>query len=207
LNMGSLTLILLKDLEACRIVADELHVIAERNRFPWPLTCALFIKAWLKAQGNDQQAGIEQMLKIADNADTSVFRDILFALIAEQLVRAGQADSAMRTLDRAVEAGGVLSDKFYEAEMMRMQGEVLLAQTPDNAQKAEAEYRRAMELAAQQSNRAIELRAVTSLSRLLSQTGRSREAHDMLTPVYGAFTEGFDRPDLLAAKALLAELQ
>jgi predicted ATPase len=84
---------------------------------------------------------------------------------------------------------------------------VLQAQAPDNAQKAEAEYRRAMALAAQQSNRAIELRAATSLSRLLSQTGRSREARDMLTAVYAAFTEGFDRPDLLAAKMLLAELQ
>jgi class 3 adenylate cyclase/tetratricopeptide (TPR) repeat protein len=207
LNMGSLTLILLRDLEACRVVADELQIIAERNKFPWPLTCALFIKAWLKAQGSDREAGIAQMLKIAEHGDTSVFRDILFALIAEQLVRAGQADAAMRTLDRAVEAGGTLSDKFYEAEMVRMRGEVLLAQTPDNAAKAEAEYRRALDIAAQQSNRAIGLRTATSLARLLAQTARSADARDLLAKACGAFTEGFDRPDLHAAKALLAELQ
>jgi class 3 adenylate cyclase len=207
LNMGSLTLILLRDLEACRIVADELHVIAERNKFPWPLTCALFIKAWLKAQGSDREAGIAEMLKIAENADTSVFRDILFALIAEQLVSAGHADAAMRTLKQAFDAGGTLSDKFYEAEMIRMHGEALLAQAPANAQKAEAEYRRAMDIAAQQSNRAIELRTATSLARLLAQTDRNREARELLAPIYGAFNEGFDRPDLLAAKAMLAELQ
>jgi class 3 adenylate cyclase/tetratricopeptide (TPR) repeat protein len=206
LNMGSLTLILLRDLEACRIVADELHIIAERNKFPWPLTCALFIKSWLKAQGTEPQAGIEGMLKIAEHADTSVFRDILFALTAEQLVRAGDAEHAMRTLDRAVAAGGTLSDKFYEAEMSRMRGEVLAAQAPANAAQAEAEYRKALDIAARQSNRAIMLRTATSLSRLLSQHGRRQEARDLLAPLYGTFTEGFDRPDLLAAKALLADL-
>ena len=198
--------ILLRDLEACRIVADELHIIAGRNKFPWPLTCALFIKAWLKAQISDRQAGIDEMLKIAENADTSVFRDMLFALISEQMVRAGRTEDAMRTLDRALEAGGTLSDKFYEAEMTRMRGEVLQAQGIENAQQAEAEYLCAMAVAAEQSNRAIELRTATSLSRLLLQTGRSGEARALLAPVCAAFTEGFERPDFLAAKALLAEL-
>ena len=113
----------------------------------------------------------------------------------------------MRTLKQAFDAGGTLSDKFYEAEMIRMHGEALLAQAPANAQKTEAEYRRAMEIAAQQSNRAIELRTATSLAKLLAQTDRNREARELLTPIYRAFTEGFDRPDLLAAKAMLAELQ
>jgi predicted ATPase len=82
----------------------------------------------------------------------------------------------------------------------------LLAQSPSNAAQAESIFTNAMAVAAQQSCRTFELRAALSLARLLSDNGRRPEARHLLAPVYGGFTEGFDDPDLQAAKTLLAEL-
>jgi predicted ATPase len=95
---------------------------------------------------------------------------------------------------------------FHEGEITRLRGDILLAQSRDNAAEAEAAFRQALAVAAQQSCRPIELRAATSLARLLRDSGRETEARELLAPVYGAFSEGFDRPDLQDAKALLAQL-
>jgi predicted ATPase len=81
-----------------------------------------------------------------------------------------------------------------------------LAQSRGNAAAAEQAFRAAMALAVRQSCRVLELRAAASLARLLGDEHRRAEAHDLLAPVYAAFTEGFDKPDLQAARALLAQL-
>jgi predicted ATPase len=90
--------------------------------------------------------------------------------------------------------------------MPRVRGEVLRAQSRDNTAAAEQAFHEAVALAAKQACRPLELRAATSLARLLSDTGRRAEARDVLAPVYATFIEGFGRPDLQAAKTLLAEL-
>jgi len=206
LNMGGLTLILLRDLKACRAVADELYPLAERNKFPWPLIYARFVRSWLLAQESDPRAGIEQMVTVADHMDASVLRPILFATIAEQQMRVGLLDDAMNMLDRAQAETGDLLAPFYDAEIKRLRGEVLLAKSPNNAAEAEQALREAMAAAAGRSCLTIELRAATSLARLLAQTDRRAAARDLLAPVYGGFTEGFQRRDLQAARAQLAEL-
>ena len=207
LNMGGLTLILLNDVNACRVVADELYPLAERNKFPWPLTYARFVKSWLLSLESDPRAGIEQMIKVTDEMDWSVLQLILLTSVAERQMRAGQLDGALTMLGRAMNAGHGQQAPYYEAEIIRLRGEVLLAQSPSNAAEAEAGFREAIKLAAQQSCRALELRAATSLARLLRDRSRRTEARDVLAPIYGAFVEGFDKPDLLAAKTLLAELE
>jgi predicted ATPase len=90
------------------------------------------------------------------------------------------------------------------AETLRLRGD-LLAQTGDRM-AAEASYREALALAQQQSAKLWELRAATSLARLCREQGRRTEARDLLAPLYGSFTEGFDTADLKDAKALLDEL-
>ncbi len=206
LNMGSLTLILLNDVSACQSVMDELYPIAERNKFPWPLATARFLRGWLTAQQADRDAGIEQMRTAVEEPSHSVLRPLLLALIAEQQLRAARFADALGTLDRIGAAMHAGAARFYEAETIRMRGEVLLSQSPANAAAAETAFRRAMAVAAEQSCRAIELRAATSLARLLRDNGGAAQARDLLAPVYGGFTEGFAVPDLQAAKALLAEL-
>ncbi len=87
-----------------------------------------------------------------------------------------------------------------------LRGEVLLAQSADNAVVAETAFRDASALAAKQSCRPLALRAAFSLAKLLSEQDRRGEAREFLAPIYGAFTEGFQWPDLRAAKELLAAL-
>jgi len=204
LNMGGLTHLLLNDNEACRAVTDELYPLAERNNFPWPLIYAKFQRAWLLAQESDREAGIAQMREAAESGPAAVLKPILLVLIAQQQMVAGRFDDALGNLEQAEIQSQ--HNRFYEAENTRMRGEVLLARSRDNAAAAEAAFRQAMAIAARQTCRPIELRAAVSLARLLGENGRRDEARELLAPIYGAFSEGFEQPDWQAAKALLAEL-
>jgi predicted ATPase len=97
-------------------------------------------------------------------------------------------------------------EKWCEAEVHRVAGEIaLLSQEPDTA-KAEAYFERALALACAQQAKSWELRAATSMARLWRDQGKQDEARDLLAPVYSWFTEGFDTLDLKEAKALLDEL-
>ena len=204
LNMGGLTHLLLNDVEACRAVTDELYPLAERNKFPWPLIYAKFQRGWLLAQQGEREAGIEQMAKAAEGTPVAVLQPVVMTLIAQQQTLAGRFDAANGALDQAELQSR--HNRFYEAEITRSRGEVLLAQSPGNAAAAEAAFRQAMAVAARQSCRALELRAAVSLAQLLSDNARQAEARELLAPIYAAFTEGFGRPDLKAAKILLAQL-
>ncbi len=96
--------------------------------------------------------------------------------------------------------------RWFEAELHRLKGELLLALPEPNPAEAETCFRRAVEVAREQNAKAWELRAATGLARLWHDQGKPVEARDLLAAVYGGFTEGFDTPDLKDAKALLDEL-
>jgi predicted ATPase len=106
-------------------------------------------------------------------------------------------------------------ERFYEAELYRLKGELTLAQSrvqslESRVQSLESEaeecFQKAIDIARKQSAKSLELRAVVSLSRLWQKQGKRAEAHKILAEIYGWFTEGFDTADLKEAKALLAEL-
>jgi predicted ATPase len=96
--------------------------------------------------------------------------------------------------------------RVYEAEIQRLEGELLLQQALPDVAQAEACFQQALGVARHQQARSCELRAAMSLSRLWQRQGKGREACELLTPIYGWFTEGFDTPDLREAKVLLDEL-
>jgi hypothetical protein len=206
LNMGSMTFLMLDDADACRLIADELYPLAERNKFSWPLAQAQFLRNWLAARKGDGDSAIEEMVQVATQAGTAVFHPILLALIAAQQIRIGRHDAAAITLDRAHEAAKDRA-RFYESEIVRLRGENFLAQSRGNAAHAEAAFREAIAIAQKHSCRAIELRAAASLAKLLGETGRRAEGHALLVQSYGEFTEGFENPDLRAAKSLIAALK
>ena len=206
LNMGGLTHLLLNDVEACRAVNEELYPLAERNKFPWPLSYAKFQRGWLLAQDGDRDEGIAQMQHAAESAPVAVLQPIVLALIAQEQMRAGRFDDAFATIERAMDNINEQHIHFHEGEITRLRGDILLAQSRDNAAEAEAAFRQALAVSVQQSCRPVELSAAVSLARLLRDDGRKEEARDLLTPVYAAFSEGFERPDLRDAKALLDEL-
>ena len=97
-------------------------------------------------------------------------------------------------------------DPWYEAEIHRIKGELLLRQPVPDAPQAEACFQRALAVARRQQAKSWELRAALSLSRLWQQRGKRAEARELLAPIYSWFTEGFDTPDLQEARALLGKL-
>jgi len=97
-------------------------------------------------------------------------------------------------------------ERYYEAELHRLKGELLLQQSSDNRAEAETCFHQALSIVRSQQAKSLELRAATSLARLWQSQGKRGEAYDLLAPVYGWFTEGFDTADLIDAKTLLVEL-
>jgi predicted ATPase len=132
------------------------------------------------------------------------FNPLFVGFTAETHAAAGQMDAALATLDRAddVKAGPV--ESFYEAELLRLRG-TLLIEKGDLAGAA-ACLRRALDLAGTQGAKSLELRAATNLAQLWCGRGKQIDALALLAPVHGWFTEGFDTPDLREAQALLSTL-
>ena len=98
-------------------------------------------------------------------------------------------------------------ERFCEADLYRLKGELLLVCSAENNGEAETCFQHALTVARRQQARSWELRAATSLSRLWQHQGKRAAAYDLLAPVYGWFTEGFDTADLQEAKALLEDLR
>ena len=118
----------------------------------------------------------------------------------------GQFDEAWRCIDDAMTAEETTKEKWCAAEVERTAGEIVLISPEADAAKAEAHFERALAVARAQQAKSWELRAATSLARLWRDQGKRQEARDLLAPVYGWFTEGFDTLDLKEAKALLDAL-
>src|SRR5262249_44058447 len=125
---------------------------------------------------------------------------------AEAYGQAGQSREGLQVLAEALTLIENNGDCWYEAEIHRLKGALLLQQHSDNQAEAETCFQQAITVAQNQQAKSWELRAATSLARLWQQQGKRQEAHDLLAPVYHWFTEGFDTADLQEAKALLDEL-
>ncbi len=125
--------------------------------------------------------------------------------LAIALATAGQVDEADAAIDRAMAFGKPTRSHFHLPEMMRIKGEILASRS--QSCEAETWFSRSIDLAREQSALAWELRTATSLAQLWASQGRGDEASCVLRPVYERFTEGFDTPDLRAAKRLLDELK
>jgi predicted ATPase len=118
----------------------------------------------------------------------------------------GQPEAGLMALVEALALVDTTGERWYEPELYRLKGILLLQQSSDNQADAETCFHHAISMAQSQQAKSWELRAATSLARLWQQQGKRQEALDLLAPVYGWFTEGFDTADLQDAKALLDEL-
>jgi len=126
------------------------------------------------------------------------------ALLAAACEIAGQVEEAVILLDEALQTVERTGERWFAAELNRLKGQLVLRQgRPEAAEKL---YLKALSIAKEQEAKLWELRAATSLAGLWRDQGRPAEARDLLAPVYGWFTEGFDTPDLKDAKALLDTL-
>jgi class 3 adenylate cyclase/predicted ATPase len=138
---------------------------------------------------------------------TTVWVPTYLSYLTRAYAELGQFDEASRCISEAIVAVQTTNESWYEAEVHRIAGEIALMSPKRDAAKAEACLERALAVARQQQAKSWELRAATSMARLWRDKGKPHQARELLAPVYGWFTEGFDTLDLKQAKALLAELR
>jgi predicted ATPase len=136
----------------------------------------------------------------------TLYQPYFLGLLAEAYGADGHPDAGLHALAEALTVMDDTGVRSYAAELYRLKGALLLQQVVPDAAQAEACFHQALDVARQQQARSWELRATTSLARLWQSQGKRQEAYDVLAPVYGWFTEGFDTADLQEAQALLEEL-
>jgi predicted ATPase len=126
--------------------------------------------------------------------------------LADAYARGAHAGEGLAVVAEALTCVDQTGERYAEAELHRLTGELLLKQIVPDAPQAEACFQQALAVARHQEAKSLELRAAMSLSRLWQQQGKQAEARALLAPIYGWFTEGFDTADLQEAKALLEAL-
>jgi predicted ATPase len=194
---------------AARETAERLMALSTEHGFIYWLAAANILHGWAMAeQGCNQEAiaQIQEGLAAHRAAGAEVERPRNLSLLAEACMKTGRLDDGLGALTEALAAAEENENRECESEIHRLKGELLLKQDLSNAPEAQRCFERAIEIARKQSAKSWELRATTSLARLLDQQRRRDEARPMLAEIYGWFTEGFDTADLKDAKALLDEL-
>ncbi|HWX35738.1 MAG TPA: hypothetical protein VNZ53_51000 [Steroidobacteraceae bacterium] len=194
---------------AAKAEADELVALAdEKTTLIWKALgmldqgCLLVLKG--KASGA-VQTFTSGMISYQSTGST-VWIPLHLSYLAKAYSELGQVDDAVRCIGEAITAVETTRERWCEAEINRIVGEIALMSPGPGAAKAEAYFERALTIARQQRAKSWELRAAMSIARLWHDQGKREEARDLLVPVYGWFTEGFDTRDLKEAKALLEEL-
>jgi predicted ATPase len=193
---------------ACARSNDCVALASEHGFAHWAAQGRIF-QGWAVAQQGEATTGIARIRDgIAAEEATGARTATPFhlALLAEALALAGKIEEALAALDDALAQTAVSGARGWDAEIHRLRGELTARLPYPGPAKAENSFRTALAIAREQGTRGLELRAATSLARLWREQGRQTEARDLLAPVYGWFTEGFDTPDLKDAKALLDEL-
>ena len=201
----SLLIMLRRDVETLRQTAGELMQLSERHNASYWALWARPMLGWIKAQDGDVKSGIHEMHQSTEElgkqrANLWVPQTLL--LEAEVLGQAQQYQRAYRLLGEAQALIEPLDQRFYEAELHRVRGVVILAEGGDR-DAGIANLDRAINVARRQNSRFLELRAIVSKARLWLDRGLREEAHNMLLPVYRSFSEGLDTVDLAEANALL----
>jgi predicted ATPase len=151
---------------------------------------------------SEVQEGIDK----ARQSELGYMRGFMLGWLATLQADTGDPETALATIDEALQQISDVVGHAWEAELRRLYGTFLLVARPGAADQAERSYNDAITVAKRQRAHSLELRASTSLARLWRDQGKRAEARDLLAPIYGCFTEGFDTPDLKEAKALLEEL-
>jgi predicted ATPase len=187
--------------------AKELVAISNEQGFRDPLAIGNIMRGWCLGALGQAAEGIPlliQGLTVCRAGGRKLMIPFFLTTLAEAYGMASQPREGLDQLAEAAKLVEATHERWIEAEIHRLQGGLLLSVHEPVA--AENSYRRALEVARRQNARFWELRAALDLARLWREQGKRTEARDLLSPVYGWFTEGFDTRDLKQAKALLVDL-
>jgi predicted ATPase/class 3 adenylate cyclase len=198
------------DGQAVRARVEEGITLATEQGFSRVRTQVTFLQGWLLVEQGRQAAGIAQMFKVLvnerDRGGSVRWNGPNAALMAEVYRKAGQTVDGLQVLDDALVRVHQTECRYFEAELHRVKGELVLTQTVADEHQAESCFAEAIRVSRFQEAKSLALRAAMSLSRLWQRQGKTAEARQLLGEIYGWFTEGFDTADLRRARTLLEEL-
>lgn len=191
-----------------RAAREALRLADEMSMAQWH-AWGLIHLGWTLSQ-RDATSGLEEIeagLREARQISVGRLEPFHLGILADAYSRAGRHGDAEARIARAFEAMANSQHLALAAELHRMRGVIVLRAAGPQGGGAETDFRQAMEIAGEQEALSLQLRAARDLARLLADAGERRQAADLLAPIYGAMTEGFDTPDLVEARALLDELR
>ena len=209
LNEASYTRIYCGNFAAANALVDELVALAnEKGALFWRMGGIMAQGYLMVVTGKASNAvhTITSGLTAYQSTGATLFMPQHLTNLARARSELGQFGDAWRLIGEAIEAIEKTKERWWEAEVNRLAGEIALKSLEPDAAKAEAYFERALAVARKQQAKSLELRAAMSMARLWRSQGKAQQARELLAPVYGWFTEGFDTRDLKDAKALLEEL-
>ena len=192
-----------------RAQSDRLIALAEDLSYAMGMAVGRILRGAALTIIESDEVGMREMrtgLAAYLATGTRVEQPYYLTLLAEVMRTRGLVEEGLAILDEARDRVQETGERYFEAEIHRTRGALLLARRDAHIMEATASYQRAIEIARMQGARSLELRASASLARPWRDQGKCAEARDLLAPIYGWFTEGFDTPILQDAKALLDEL-
>jgi class 3 adenylate cyclase/predicted ATPase len=198
-----------QDVQATFEQAETTIALSNEQDFPVWVEYGTPLRAWTLVMQGHTEEGIAQIRQIMANKPTGITNanwPMFYALLVQAYGAAGQTEEGIAMVTEALALVEKTDFRFYEAELYRLQGELLLKHTAPDSRQAETCLLHALDIARSHQAKSLELRAAISLSRLWYQQGKKEEACRLLRKIYGWFTEGFDTPDLQEAKALLEDL-
>jgi predicted ATPase len=194
--LGAIAHQLRREVHAAHEQAEALMALAMEQEFAFFVALAMILRG-------EQISQLHQGLAAVRATGTALWEPYFLALLAEAYGQEGQVEAGLAALSEALVVVQTTGERWGEAELYRLRGELLLLPPCHDARQAETCFQQALAVARQQQAKSWELRAAVSLARLWQQQGKQDEACALLMPVYSWFTEGLDTVDLQEAKALL----
>jgi predicted ATPase len=201
--------LLRRDRQALQEQMEAQTAVTSEHDFTYHLTARVIVQSWTALEQAPTAEGIarlQQSLASYRDAGTAEWYPYFLTLLAEAHRQTGQTEAGLAVLAEALALVDRSAERWCEAELYRLKGELLLALSAEKQPESETCLHQALAIARRQQAKAWELRAAMSLARLWQRQGKGGEAQQLLAEVYGWFTEGFDTADLQEAQALLEEL-
>ncbi len=189
--------------------AEAAVTLSTEHGFTLWLAQTAYLRGWALTVLGQREKGLTQMcqrLKDLNATGAEVFTPYFLTLLAEGYCNLNRVNEGLNVLKDGLELVERMGAHFWQADVHRLQGQLLLAQSSDNCAEAESCFHQALEVSRHQQAKSLELRATTGLAKLWQSQGKREEARELLEPVYTWFSEGHDTADLIDAKTLLDEL-
>jgi TOMM system kinase/cyclase fusion protein len=189
--------------------AEATIILTTEQGFPLWRARGAMLRSWALAHQGQAQEWSEQLtqgLRAHRATGSELLLSYFLAILADAHGIRGEPEAGLTALAEALALVDTTGERWYESELYRLKGVLLLQQSSDHQAEAETCFAQAMTIAQSQQAKSWELRATTSLAKLWLQQGKRAEARELLAPIYSWFTEGFDTADLQEAKTLLEEL-